>query len=263
MTQSRPNHRGETSPNPPFNPAVAIASLSGEADADWASAVEEYIGAAFLGGISLDAATREAARQLVDRGRDEFIPADPFGFIESQLTALEPTSVRPGFNLRSATVSPLERAAAICADHDAIAEINAHCRQSEMCAVGCGERLLQDTNRLQKYVSAAADTGADVSVKIRAEVSGVDLRSIATTIERAGGSMVHIDAMDSEPVVRDLTRAIEIPVIANNGIRDRETTREYLDYGADAVSVGRASDNPAILSRVATAVSQYDEVKIS
>lgn len=260
MTQS--SHHGDDSPKLPFEPAVAVASLSGEANAEWASAVEEHVGAAFLGGISLDSATRKAARALVSRGRQEFLPADPFAFIDSQLSLLDTVSVRPGFNLRSATVSPLEQAAAVCADHGAIAEINAHCRQPEMCAVGCGESLLRDSERLRDYVATAADTGAEVSVKVRAEVSGVDLRSVGAAIEQAGGSMVHIDAMDSEPVVGRVADAVEIPVVANNGIRDRETTHTYLDHGADAVSVGRASDDPAVLSRVATAVSQYTEMKI-
>jgi tRNA-dihydrouridine synthase len=39
-------------------------------------------------------------------------------------------------------------------------------------------------------------------------------------------------------------------VIANNEVRDAASVREYLDYGADAVSVGRPSGDPHVLSRV-------------
>jgi hypothetical protein len=53
-----------------FEPRLALASLSGAADAEWALAAEEWVGAAFLGGVALDAATREAARDLeARRGR--------------------------------------------------------------------------------------------------------------------------------------------------------------------------------------------------
>jgi len=61
--------------------------------------------------------------------------------------------------------------------------------------------------------------------------------------------------MDSEAVVTDVvSRVPEAFVIANNGVRDRETVREYLEYGADAVSVGRPSDDPRVLWRVLRAV---------
>ena len=41
-------------------------------------------------------------------------------------------------------------------DRGAGVEINAHCRQDELCAVGCGETLLRDSDRLAAYVAAAA-----------------------------------------------------------------------------------------------------------
>ena len=45
-----------------FRPRVALASLSGEADAQWARAGAAHVGCAFLGGIALDESTRAAAR---------------------------------------------------------------------------------------------------------------------------------------------------------------------------------------------------------
>jgi tRNA-dihydrouridine synthase len=52
--------------------------------------------------------------------------------------------------------------------------------------------------------------------------------------------------------------AREAPVVvANNGVRDRATTREYLAYGADAVSVGRASDDPSVLAAVRRAAERW------
>ncbi|SDM44870.1 TIM-barrel protein, putative [Halogranum gelatinilyticum] len=240
-----------------FEPRLALASLSGEADAAWARAGSEYAGAAFLGGIALDDASRAAARELVARDRDEFLPDDPLAFVDSELSKLADSSLTVGFNVRSATVGPVADAAAVCADHDAILEINAHCRQEELCAVGCGESLLRDTDRLAEYVAAAVDAGATVSVKVRAEVDGVDLVETAEAVEAAGADLIHIDAMDSESVVGDVADATGLFVVANNGVRDAATVREYLEYGADAVSVGRPSDNPAVLRRVRAAVDGW------
>jgi TIM-barrel protein len=225
-----------------------------------------------LGGIALDPTSREAARELVARGRSEFLPEDPIAWIDRQLRSLADAPVRPAVNVRSATVDPVREAAAVCADHGAVCEINAHCRQPELRAAGCGETLLADRDRLAGYVAAAAETGATTGVKVRAEVEGVDLAAIARAVAEAGGEWIHVDAMDSEAVVAevaasarsaaaDANAAADAPapptVVANNGVRGRETVREYAAYGADAVSVGRPSDDPRVLSRVADAVDAW------
>jgi len=241
-----------------FEPRVAIASLSGEADADWARAASEHVGAAFLGGIALDSAARNAARRMVrDRDREEFLPEEPIAFLDRELETLGDTPLRPGFNVRSATAGPIRDAAAVCASHDAILEINAHCRQAELCAAGCGEALLADTDRLCRYVEVAADAGAAVSVKVRAEVGAVALPETAARLAAAGADAIHVDAMDSEPVIEEVSRAADPFVIANNGVRGWETATEYLAYGADAVSVGRPSDRPAVLARVKRATERW------
>jgi len=244
----------------PFDPPVAVASLSGRSDAEWARAAAPHVGCAVLGGVPLDPASRAAARDLVKRDRREFLPADPIRFVEAQLAALADEPLRPAVNLRSATLGPLREAAAVCADRGAIAEVNAHCRQPELCAVGCGETLLCDTERLREYVAAAADAGATVSVKVRTEVPGVDLVDTARAVEAAGADLLHVDAMDSEAVVADVAAATDLFVVANNGVRGRETAHEYLRYGADAVSVGRPSGDPALLARVAEAVAAFEGV---
>ena len=245
---------------PPFDPPVAAASLSGRSDAAWARAALPHVGAAFLGGIALDEPTRRAARGMVDRDRTEFLPDDPLSFVDEQLDALAAAPLRAGFNVRAASPEPIESAGRVCAAHDAILELNAHCRQDEMCAAGAGESLLRDPERAARFVRAAASTGATVSVKIRAEVPGVDLPALAERLEAAGADLLHVDAMDSEPVIAEVVAATDrASVIANNGVRDRETVHEYLAHGADAVSVGRPSDDPAVLERVRRAASGWFE----
>jgi TIM-barrel protein len=243
----------------PFAPPLAVASLSGQSDAEWAAAAAPFVGCALLGGIALDAESRGAAREMVrDRDREEFLPADPFAFVERQFAALADVPVRPGINVRSTTVEPVERAATICDDHGAICELNAHCRQDELCAVGCGEALLRDGDRLVEFVRAVAEAGPLASVKVRTEVPGVDLPHLAPRLAAAGADIVHVDAMDSEAMVAEIVDTLDGDawVVANNGVRDRATVREYLDYGADAVSVGRPSDDPAVLRRVRQAVDE-------
>lgn len=243
-----------------FDPRVAVASLSGESDSVWATRAAPHVGCAFLGGIALDDPTRRAARRLVERDRTEFRPPDPVAFVDDQLSALDGVDVLPAFNVRSVALEPVSEVAVVCADHGALVEINAHCRQDEMCAVGAGESLLRDAERLEAQVETAAAAGATVSVKVRTEVSGVDLPSLCERLVSAGATVLHIDAMDSEPAVRDVRKAApDAFVVANNGVRDRTTAHEYLRLGADAVSVGRPSDRPDVLSRVREAVDEWFE----
>lgn len=240
-----------------FAPRVALASLSGQSDAAWAKEGEPYAGAAFLGGISLDEPTRTASRAMVERGREEFLPAAPERFVASQLAALEGSGVRPGVNVRTTTPFPLARVASCCRRHGAMLEVNAHCRQDEICAVGGGQALLRDPDRLCEQVATAREQGIAVSVKVRAGVDGVDLPAVARRLESAGASALHVDAMDDERVVGAVADATDLFLIANNGVRGPRTVREYLALGADAVSVGRPSDDPAVLERVRAATAEW------
>lgn len=243
-----------------FEPRLALASLSGESDAAWARQGADWAGAAFLGGICLGEPSRRAARTMVEnRDRNEFLPDDPLSFIGDELASLADVPIRPGLNVRATTPGPIVNAATLCERHEAIVEINAHCRQAELCSVGCGETLLADTDRLASFVRAAAGTGATVSVKVRAEVPGVDLPATAKRVQRAGADAIHVDAMDSEPVIGSIDAVVgdDLFVIANNGVRDRTTAFEYFRYGADAVSVGRPSDRPTVLAAVNSAVDVW------
>ena len=240
-----------------FQPRLALASLSGEADAEWARRGAPYAGCAFLGGIALDGPTREAARAMVDREREEFLPEEPLAFVEREFQALADVPVRPAINIRAAGPEPLREAGRLCERYGAVVEVNAHCRQDEMCDAGAGESLLREPDRLADQVRAASGTGAATSVKVRTELAGVDLPALCRRLEAAGAEMVHVDAMDSEPVVADVRAACDLFLVANNGVRDRATVREYLEHGADAVSVGRPSDDPRVLSRVRDAVEEW------
>ncbi len=234
-----------------FQPRLALASLSGQSDAQWAIAGAPWAGMAFLGGLALDEPTREAARRMVaERDREEFLPADPLSFLDAQLSLLAEQPIEAGVNVRAVRDDRLRKAARLCAANDAVLEINAHCRQEEMTAIGAGQALLRDPPRLQEQVQIAQDAGATASVKVRAEVPGVDLPALSESLAEAGAAILHVDAMDSEPVIGEIVERADAFVIANNGVRDRETVETYLAEGADAVSLARPSDDPAVLERV-------------
>lgn len=245
-----------------FRPRLALASLSGQSDAAWARAGADTAGAAILGGIALCEPSRAAARDLVARGRTEFLPPDPVAFVDEQFARLDAVPIRPGINVRTTSAEPIRAVGRVCRAHNGLLEINAHCRQDELCAVGCGETLLCEPSRLCAYVAAGVETGATVGVKMRAEVTGVDLAELIQAIEGAGATYVHLDAMDSPESVQTVAGAGDCFVIANNGVRDVDTVETYASKGADAVSIGRPSDDPAVRRRVARAVRDRLEQKL-
>ena len=223
---------------------LALASLSGESDAEWALRRQEWIDVAFLGGLALDETTREAARAMVERGRDEFLTFEPFAWIREQFGKLEGSGVRPAVNVRASSPQPLEEAARAVSEFDGILEINAHCRQPEMIEAGSGHALLRDSGRLWEYLEAAQGCGVDVSLKARFEVPGVDSVSLLNRAAENGLTYLHVDTMDSESLLRNVTGAT---VIANNGVREPKDLETMAGYGAGMVSVARG-DRPEILS---------------
>jgi len=245
---------------------LALASLSGRSDAAWARAGADHADLAFLGGVALDGPTREAASGAVRRGRNEFLPPDPAGFVADQLDRLADAPIRPAVNVRAVDPAAVVPVARVCAARDAVLEVNAHCRQAETTAAGAGQTLMRRPARLVEQARAASETGAVVSVKLRTEVDGVDLPGLAGRLAAAGVDCLHVDAMDAEGVVAQVVGRAEAAadgrgsrplVVANNGVRGRRTVREYLAYGADAVSVGRPSTDPRALARVRRAVEEW------
>lgn len=233
-----------------FEPRLALASMSGESSAEWAMAREEWIGGAFLGAFNLDEETCTASREMVARGRTEFLPDRPFDYLDDQLEKCAEIDCLVGANVRTVSPERIHRAGELCVEHDVVLEINAHCRQPEMVEIGCGQQLLRTPERLRDYLQAGSESGALVSLKGRFEVEDADSVEILNRAVEWGADILHVDAMDSEGLIAEL----EAPfILANNGVRRARHVREYARYGADGVSVGRAN-NPDFLETLSKAV---------
>ncbi len=237
---------------------LALASLSGESDARWALAREDWIDMAFLGGLSLDRPALKAARAMVKRGRNEFLTENPFQWIRAQFKELDKKNLVPAVNVRVTTPESITEAASVVSEFDGILEINAHCRQPEMVEAGCGHALLRDESRLLEYLSVAVDSGVTVSLKARFEVPGADTVSILNKAAKLGCDYLHVDTMDSLNLLEHVDGGT---IIANNGIRKPEDLIELTKYGTDYASVARG-DSPDVLkslrSYIDTAMIQSD-----
>ena len=203
---------------------------------------------ATLGGYSLDAPTIEASKKIVERGRKEFdFPlTEIFSHIENEVVSIKKvhSDVKVSANVRATTPQPIIEAGKI-KDLD-IVEINCHCRQEEITAIGCGQEMLKRPD-LENFISQVADNvDCEVSVKIRANVEGIDTLEVAGLIEDAGADYLHIDAMkkgvfDADyDLVKRICDNTEIKVIGNNSLNCEDSIKKMIETGVYGFSMARA-----------------------
>lgn len=203
---------------------------------------------ATLGGYSLDAPTIEASKRIVERGRKEFdFPLDEiFSHIENEVASIKKvhSNVKVSANVRATTPQPFIQVGKI-KELD-IVEINCHCRQDEITSIGCGQEMLKRPD-LGDFISQVVDdVDCEVSVKIRANVDGIDTLDVANIIEDAGADYLHIDAMkngvfDADyDLLKKICDNTDIKVIGNNSINCEENIKKMIETGVYGFSIARA-----------------------
>ncbi|MDI6866622.1 methanogenesis marker 9 domain-containing protein [Methanoculleus sp.] len=236
---------------------VAIASMAGIVDAAYVLERAEHVGAAFIGGYSIDRPTMEASRQMADAGRKEFLYDDPIEALGREISALRSSDVVVGINLRGSSPESYARVAGAFED-GVIYEIDAHCRQEPMIEAGCGEYLLEHRAKLLEIIRALKAEDVTVSVKMRAGVAADDA-ALARSIWKAGADIIHVDLMDFEhSKVRQIRNASPLTLIANNSMTTFERAMDAFSHGADMVSVARKSD-PWTLAGLDAAITRAAE----
>jgi tRNA-dihydrouridine synthase B len=235
---------------------VGIASMAGMVDAAYVLERSEHTGFAFIGGYSIDPKTMDAARAIAAKGdRREFLYDDPVAELRTQIEKMGKSPVILGINLRGSTAEAFGSLARALGDK-VVYEIDAHCRQPEMIAAGCGEYYLKKPDALVPIIRALKDHGVTVSVKIRAGVAADD-RELVRTLWKAGADILHIDLMDFGPAkLRQIRNSCPLMLIANNSINGFDKMKDMLSHGADMVSLARQSDIRT-LSGLDAAITRY------
>ncbi|MBO5966261.1 MAG: tRNA-dihydrouridine synthase, partial [Methanobrevibacter sp.] len=122
-----------------------------------------------------------------------------------------------------------------------------HCRQEELVAVGCGQSMLLRPD-LEDYVKEVVEKSkSKVSMKMRANVEGVDNLAIAKLAEECGVDYLHIDAMkkgvrDADfDLIKQISNETNIFIIGNNSINSISQAEKMLESGASGISIARAA----------------------
>nr|WP_292801746.1 MJ0144 family RNA dihydrouridine synthase-like protein [Methanobrevibacter sp.] len=226
-----------------------VAPMAGITDSDFLNKVIPYgFNVATLGGYSLDSATIEASKKIIERGRKEFDFSldEIFTHIENEVNSIKNVhgDVKVSANVRSTTPQPIIEVGNI--KNLDIVEINCHCRQNEILDIGCGQEMLNRPD-LSDFISQIVDNvESEVSVKIRANVDGTDTLQLAGLIEDAGADYLHIDAMKKGVFEADwdlltkISNNVDIKVIGNNSVNSQENLQRMIETGVDGFSIARS-----------------------
>ena len=201
-----------------------------------------------IGGYNTDNESIDACEKIIKRGRKEFnYPKEEvYSIIENEVNTIKDSfDVTVSANLRGTTPDPLIEISKI--PNLDIIEINCHCRQEELVAVGCGQSMLLRPD-LEDYIKEVVKkSDSKVSMKMRANVEGVDNLEIAKLAEDCGVDYLHIDAMklgvrDADfDLIQKISNETNIFIIGNNSINSISQAEKLLNAGANGISIARAA----------------------
>jgi tRNA-dihydrouridine synthase B len=136
----------------------------------------------------------------------------------------------------------------------AVIDINLGCPAKKVCRRSAGSALLKEPGLVARiFARVVARAGVPVTAKIRtgwctASRNGVDIAQIA---EESGIAALTVHGRTRAckftghaeyETIRQIKRAVAIPVVANGDIDSAEKARTVLDYtGADGIMIGRAA----------------------
>lgn len=207
-----------------------------------------------LGGYNTDSKTIAAGRKILNRGRSEFDidKDDLINTIEKETDLIKKShDVKVSANLRAISSDPIVEISKIKSLD--VVEVNCHCRQKEILDIGCGQSIVEDTDFLIDFVkNIVKKSKSQVSVKIRANVTGIDTLKIAKIIDNLSVDYLHIDAMKPGFDYADLDIISKVAgetntfLIGNNSITNIEDVNAMISAGANGISIARAAINGKI-----------------
>lgn len=148
--------------------------------------------------------------------------------------------------------------------HPDVIDINMGCPAPKIAGGGSGAALMKDPalcGRIISAVSKAVDLPVTVKIRSGFDSDHINAVEIARIAEANGAAAVTVhgrtrDQFYAPPVncdiIRDVKRAVKIPVIGNGDVTDAQSAKRLYEYtGVDYIMVGRgALGNPWIFREI-------------
>jgi TIM-barrel protein len=237
-----------------MNPLKILAPMAGITDGKFCSKLASHgFDLVTIGGYNVDRATIAAGESIIHRGRSEFHVTlrDVISHIDRQIGIIKDGNSWKGMlavNMRALSPKPIIDISKLAGVD--VVEINAHCRQPEITELGCGQALLHHPHKLEEFTRNVVDKSeCKVSVKIRANVPGVDTVAVVKSVEMAGADFIHVDAMKpgyphaDYDIITSIKQHTDIFLIGNNSIKDVETAQKMITAGSNGISMARVLIN--------------------
>ncbi|MDD4110427.1 MAG: tRNA-dihydrouridine synthase [Clostridia bacterium] len=140
-------------------------------------------------------------------------------------------------------------------------DINMGCPAPKIIKNGEGSALMKDIEKAEELIKACvSSTNKPISVKFRKGYKKDNAVEFAKMCERAGASVIAIHprftsqgygGIADYEVIKEVKKAVKIPVIGSGDVKDFETYKRILETGVDGVMIGRASlGNPMIFKQL-------------
>lgn len=154
-----------------------------------------------------------------------------------------------------------------------IIDINMGCPVGKIIKSGDGSALMRDPDKARQIIETVCEnTSLPVTVKIRKgwDSGSVNAVEFAQMAQEAGAAAITVhgrtrvqmySGLADRNIIRDVKKAVTIPVIANGDIFSAQDAVKMLNYtGADMVMVGRgAFGNPWIFAQIRAVLSGQPE----
>jgi len=230
---------------------VVLAPMAGITDGSFCGKYRNLFGIVTLGALNLDSATLSASREMVKRGRREFLYSlDNFeDIVKKEVKKARESNALISVNIRFRDFEEARNRIEILGKYCDIIELNCHCRQEEILRLGIGQALLKRENfeTLRDFLKGIWEVEIEkpIFLKVRANVVPVEELIGVLSKVRKYFQGIHLDCFNPGRDYPDLDylRGIRVYfkekiIIGNNSVTSFEDAKRMLRY-SDLVSVAR------------------------